>query len=396
LGGFGFAAEPAVGGPNDVNTAGLVAGVEKASGVLTAVLWRPSVPGSFAAGTSTRVAPTNLPALGAGSWWNTAAMAVGPTGVVGGYASVAGAAESSASHCFAWLPNTPNGDVGTTVTLDLPADVRYCRVSAVSRGTQLIGWANRPNGYRTTVRWTPGPGGGTHEWLFADDHYNQPHSANAAGQIAGSRRAAGSSQTEGYVWTPDTPDASTGTFQSLGENVIGPVLNDVGHVVFARPTAARTYEPVLRVDGVDHLLPGPAGAAWYAAYALSEPVAVSPTTTRLVVAGWATYAGPPAHATAVRWEVLLDRSAQPGTVGGAVDAVDDLVTGGALPVGTANALLGKLEAAQRQVERGQVKAARNLLTAVLNEVNALVASGRLTAAQAAPLLAAVQAAIATL
>ncbi len=66
--------------------------------------------------------------------------------------------------------------------------------------------------------------------------------------------------------------------------------------------------------------------------------------------------------------------------------VTALQTGGVLNKGQASSLLQKLANAERQFGKGQSNAAINILNAFLNEVNALRASGRLTAAQAQELI----------
>jgi TolB protein len=69
---------------------------------------------------------------------------------------------------------------------------------------------------------------------------------------------------------------------------------------------------------------------------------------------------------------------------------------GALNNGQGNALIVKLEAAIRQVDRGNIATAINQLEAFINQVNAYVASGRLTPEQGQPLLDAANAILAAL
>lgn len=69
---------------------------------------------------------------------------------------------------------------------------------------------------------------------------------------------------------------------------------------------------------------------------------------------------------------------------GAVTLVKGLATG-TLNAGQANSLLAKISAAQNQLGMGNTGAAANQLRALLNEVDAVVASGRLTSADAQPL-----------
>lgn len=67
--------------------------------------------------------------------------------------------------------------------------------------------------------------------------------------------------------------------------------------------------------------------------------------------------------------------------------LDDLSGSGVLRGGEANALSAKLDAESKQLDRGHTTPMNGQLGALRNQVNAMVASGRLTPAQAAPLLA---------
>jgi Tol biopolymer transport system component len=77
-------------------------------------------------------------------------------------------------------------------------------------------------------------------------------------------------------------------------------------------------------------------------------------------------------------------------------AVGDLVDQGALNPGEANSLTVKLDAVTRRVIQGKVTSAVNLLGAFINQLHALVNSGRLSAADAQVLIDAAQEAIAQL
>jgi hypothetical protein len=59
---------------------------------------------------------------------------------------------------------------------------------------------------------------------------------------------------------------------------------------------------------------------------------------------------------------------------------------GAINAGRANALLSKLDAASRQIERGNLRAAENQMWAFVNLVEAWIRAGVLTEEQGAPLL----------
>jgi hypothetical protein len=76
--------------------------------------------------------------------------------------------------------------------------------------------------------------------------------------------------------------------------------------------------------------------------------------------------------------------------------LDELVASGALTGGVTNALQAKLDAAARQFANGNHAPVRGQLGAFGNHLGALVDSGRLTAAQAAPLLAMLERVLAAL
>jgi hypothetical protein len=68
------------------------------------------------------------------------------------------------------------------------------------------------------------------------------------------------------------------------------------------------------------------------------------------------------------------------------DAVADLVGAGTLGDGNGNAPLSKLASALAVLAGGDCEGARNKIQAFINQVNALLGSGRLTAEQAADLI----------
>jgi endonuclease G len=77
-------------------------------------------------------------------------------------------------------------------------------------------------------------------------------------------------------------------------------------------------------------------------------------------------------------------------VGGVAGAVDALVANGSISRGNGNSLNAKLRAAEASLGRGQGHVAVNQLNAFINEVEAMAASGRLSATDAARLTAAAQ------
>ncbi|MDX1394517.1 MAG: hypothetical protein R3195_09000 [Gemmatimonadota bacterium] len=86
----------------------------------------------------------------------------------------------------------------------------------------------------------------------------------------------------------------------------------------------------------------------------------------------------------------MPRSASEVTPEDLLAAVQDLVDSGALAANEAKSLTAKVDQAQRLIDRGGTGTAINVLGALLNQIDALVRSGRLTESEAAPLRAAVE------
>ena len=86
---------------------------------------------------------------------------------------------------------------------------------------------------------------------------------------------------------------------------------------------------------------------------------------------------------------------QQGT-SGLVPQIEDLVARGALNTGQSNALIASLNAAIRQLERGNVPAAINQLQAFIDQVSALVNGGILSPEDGQPLIAAANEIVAAL
>jgi pullulanase-type alpha-1,6-glucosidase len=94
-----------------------------------------------------------------------------------------------------------------------------------------------------------------------------------------------------------------------------------------------------------------------------------------------TFVIPPRTAAVfVEYERAQDR------LGHLIQAVQALVAGGSLKPGQGNSLVKKLTGAIRALDRGQIKTATNKLVGFVNEVNALIHSGKLTSAQGMPLI----------
>ena len=76
--------------------------------------------------------------------------------------------------------------------------------------------------------------------------------------------------------------------------------------------------------------------------------------------------------------------------------IDELRSSGLLSDGDAKSLLAKLDAASKQASQGKTTPAKNLLLALIDEVNLLLAAGALSISDAQALILAAQCAIAEL
>lgn len=105
-----------------------------------------------------------------------------------------------------------------------------------------------------------------------------------------------------------------------------------------------------------------------------------------------TYAGPGSFTVTVGINDGTTTTTRTATVvvtswTGGVDNLTAMIAALGLPKGTANSLQSKLAAARKQIERDHSSSPANILGAFVNEIEALINSGRLSSSDAAPLLA---------
>jgi probable HAF family extracellular repeat protein len=96
---------------------------------------------------------------------------------------------------------------------------------------------------------------------------------------------------------------------------------------------------------------------------------------------------------AVRWSIEFIPTTPEDATEELTLSVSDLESAGILASGTAQSLMGKLDAVTRQLNKGNVTPALKVLEAFINEVEMLHGRGDLTEAEAAELLAAAHQAI---
>jgi probable HAF family extracellular repeat protein len=148
---------------------------------------------------------------------------------------------TSASHAFVWMPDEPNGAVGTMVDIGaLPGDVMSIGTDINDRG-QVVGYSNDPEFASRPFLWTPDePNGSTGTMVelsyVADASGGIAEAINANGWVIGSTSVGGPIADElAYLWVPDAPNGSVGTAVLLptlgGDHADAFDINDAGDVV---------------------------------------------------------------------------------------------------------------------------------------------------------------------
>jgi probable HAF family extracellular repeat protein len=252
--------------------------------------------------------------------------------------------------------------------------------------------------------------------------YSAAYGINNVGQVVGGSRTATSSWERAFLWQdgamtelaalPGTPDpASRAT-----------LINDVGQIVGSCVSAEDEWHSCLWAEGSAPVDLGTLGGYEVEAWAIndlgqvvgrdfepwrpflwqsgtmtsldtlfgSEGEANDISDTGLVVGS---SNSPEFLGIATLWTVPLPPATPEEAIADAVAEVAGLVDAGTLGQGEANALVTKLDAAQRQLDKGNIGPALNVLAAFINQVDAMVNSGRLTAEEAQPLIDAATAAI---
>ncbi|HWJ24236.1 MAG TPA: hypothetical protein VNS52_17900 [Gemmatimonadaceae bacterium] len=353
----------------DINAAGQIAG-EYAS---QAALWTPDGSGGYV---RTDIG-AQLPSPVFSDAW-----AVNDGGkVVGYFRTIENAV--AVDKCFLWTPNVANGTVGTVSIPSSDFGGGFCVANDINSAGTIAGASNLPSGGSHAFVWDGGasltdltPGG--------DPSYGT--AINDGGQVAGWRVASPTlgGVTNAAVWTPTGP--SSWSVQDLGtfghDESQAADINDAGFVVaFGRNNTTTVDDAFFWQNGVATPLPGITGYTTAPTGALNNL-----TNTGVVLIVGASTNTVTADRIALRWAVTLTPVTPQGCIADLVALVGQMQTDGTLRTGEAKSLLAKLDATTRQIDQGRTTPATNLLYAFINEVNALVASGRLTAAQAQPLI----------
>lgn len=344
----------------DVNTAGQIAGESFVTGGTEASLWTPSGGGAY---TRTNV---GLP----GALVSTA-YAINDKGQVAGSSRIV-TGSTWVDKCFVWTPSSDNATTGTVE--EIPGlGGTFCVANDINAAGQVVGVSNSASSsmQQAFVR-----SGGVTLGLqpAGDDTYAT--SINNGGQIAGWHGA------KAAVWNP-----ASGTWSAANDIDVAALSGQSGFISgFAMDINDAGFVAGFTRDasGLDRAF------LWNAGTVMELPDA-NPTTVnataltnvidnRLIVAGGGIDNNTGVR-RAMRWTVSLTPIITEGCNDRLVRLIGELKAAGVINPGIATSLLSKADASARQAASGKTTPAKNILSALIDEVNALESSRRLTAEQ---------------
>jgi len=148
---------------------------------------------------------------------------------------------------FMWTPQTPNGSTGSFIDIGNLPNRQFTHANAMNNFGQVVGTSfNDNNADENVFLWTPDvPNGTTGSMVLipalkASDTFTLPVGMNSRGQFVGESGSGNEiSDRDGFLWTPDSSNGTTGSMINLGhmsgfEGEILPYsVNDLGQVVGA-------------------------------------------------------------------------------------------------------------------------------------------------------------------
>ena len=363
----------------EINALGQIAGERGGQ----AALWTPNTSGG---GYTRTDIGSQLPGSIVGTAW-----AINDGGqVVGNFRTLEGGV--LVWKCFLWTPGVPNGTVGAVSVPASDFGGGFCTANDINSAGTIAGASNLLSGGSHAFVWS---GSGALTDLTPGGEASYGSAINDGGQVAGWRVT---SPTIGgvlnaAVWTPGPSGWSVADLGTFGrDESMAMDINDAGFVIaFARINATAVDEAFFWQNGSATPLPGVAG------YSTAPNGALHNVTSAgvVLVAGASTNVTT-AERIALRWAVTLTPATPQGCIASLVTLIGQMQTAGTLRAGEAKSLLAKLDAATRQLDQGRTTPAANLLEAFISEVSAAVAAGRLSAAEAQPLIDGARCALAAL
>ena len=354
---------------NDINSVGQIVGEKN----LKASLWTPDGIGGY---TLTDIGAQLPAAIYSNAWGiNSYGQVVGvyrPQATTGPFSDV----------CYLWTPTSANATTGTVITFAGLGGL-FCVANDINSSGHIAGASTTAGGAQHAFLWSPTSANattGSIQNLAPTAFASYGAAINDALQIAGQHMSPTGPGTAA-IWTP----TGGGSFAVTELGLFGGVeshamdINDAGFVVGWVRNALSLDNTFFWQSGTFTALPpGP--------YDITSPTALTNLTGNLVrVVGASTNSTTAARA-ALRWDVTVSDVTAQGCLAQLIQLVQQMRADGKLSAGEAKSLLAKLDAAARQLDAGKIAPTRNLLHAFINEVNALVSSGRLSATDAQPLI----------
>jgi probable HAF family extracellular repeat protein len=287
------------------------------------------------------------------------AIGVNAAGVVVGLRTVF-EPSSFSNAAFSW---TASGD---RIDLEPLTDGGHSQATGVSANGLVIGRASAAVGSHAFA-WKP-PAQAVAITLGGT--YSEPAAVNGTDQVVGQADTTGNHGRHAFSWTAAGGTIDLGTLG--GTYSFATALNDAGQVVGVSSVAGDSGQRAFSWTQAGGTLELPTlGGRDSSAIAVNQ---------RGQIAGSSQTAGIDPETHAVLW------SAPQSLVGGLMEAIQELLDAGVINGGNANALISKLEGAIAQLDKGNVDPAVNKIEAFINEVEALIRSGRLTSEQGQPLI----------
>ena len=194
---------------NGLNVSGQVTGESFTTGdaATHAFLWKPTTPGG-ASGTM-----FNLGTLGG---TDSHGYGINATGQITGESDRTG---DSTTHAFLWKPSTPNGTSGTMHDLGslggTESDGGAINASGQVSGSSLTTGDAAYHAFLWKPSTPNGTSGTMHDLLTLGGTESFGGTINASGQVAGFSYTTGDAAYHAYLWTPTTPNGTSGTMQDL-------------------------------------------------------------------------------------------------------------------------------------------------------------------------------------